>query len=255
LIIAIYNRSSKLSNLDLRVAIRAINRQLSEDFGTYWDLSGKLRLEPSNDAPIKQSRLPKQRYGGDQHHDAAVYVLDREPPASEGYHEAASGAAVPLGFVCLDSLGSSDEEWTVALSREALSLMVDPANNLLVQGPHLHDRRHLVLHAMNPCNAVRGETYEIEGVKVSNFVFPNYFMRSEHAFLDTDFLGRPEPGRALPRFGVAPGGVVHVWDDRITEGRRWQLLAYPGDDMAARFVKADNASRLSRTKLRQGSRP
>ena len=117
--------------------------------------------------------------------------------ATEGYHDG-NNADVPFGFVFLDACGEGADCWTVALSHEAIELVGDPLNNLLVQGPHPTDHRHLVFHQFELCDAVSGEFYEIEGVKVQNFVLPGWFSRKRRGRAQR--LPRPpEPGTSLAR--------------------------------------------------------
>ena len=71
------------------------------------------------------------------------------------------------------------EEWTVTLSHEALELVGDPEVNLLVQGPNPADATRTVFHWYEMCDAVQAETYDIDGVEVSNFVLPLYFTGGE----------------------------------------------------------------------------
>jgi hypothetical protein len=46
MIISVVNHTSgKVSDEDLQLVIRAINRQITEDFEPYWNLGATLRLE------------------------------------------------------------------------------------------------------------------------------------------------------------------------------------------------------------------
>ena len=64
-------------------------------------------------------------------------------------------------------------------SHEALELVGDSEVNLLVQGPHLADAKRTVFDWYEMCDEVQAETYEIDGVVVSNFLLPLYFTRGE----------------------------------------------------------------------------
>ena len=112
--------------------------------------------------------------------------------------------------------------------------MGDPLNNLLVQGPHPTDHRHLVFHQFELCDAVSGEYYEIEGVKVQNFVLPGWFARKVVDGARNDFLGRAEPGQSLAPFAIAPGGYLMFWDEHPPEGKKWT----PHYDTARRHGRA-----------------
>ena len=69
------------------------------------------------------------------------------------------------------------------------------------------------------CDAVQAESYEIEGIEVSNFVLPLYFTYDSEKNTDelgsrNDFLGtiNQVTGQTLASFGVNPGGYVVVRD-------------------------------------------
>jgi len=220
MLISVVNRSRHLPDAELQRAVRAINRQLAEDFEPHWQFSARLRVDGAGraahapDGEVSLPRLPGRRG------DAVIYLQDEPTVEAEGYHDK-NNEDVPFGFVFLDVCRQGGDDWTVALSHEAIELVGDPMSNLLVQGPHPRDRRHLVFHTFELCDPVQAETYEIDGVKVSNFVLPGWFVRAHVPGARNDFLGRPEAGKALEPFAIAPGGYLCFWDGDQPEGRRW----------------------------------
>jgi hypothetical protein len=246
MLISVVNRSDTLTDAHLQNAVRAVNRQLEEDFYPHWQFGARLRVDSAGRVPTQREKkidlptLPGRRG------DAVLYIADKATLAlTEGYHDG-NNDDVPFGFVFLDACSSGADDWTVALSHEAIELVGDPLNNLLVQGPHPTDHRHLVFHQFELCDAVSGEFYEIEGVKVQNFVLPGWFTRKAIAGARNDFLGRAEPGLSLPPFGIAPGGYLMFWDEKAPEGKKWTPHYDTGDGMAARKVAAKQAAMLSR---------
>ena len=246
MLISVVNRSRSLGDAALQNAVRAVNRQLEEDFYPHWQFGARLRVDSAGRAAAQREHkialptLPGRRG------DAVLYILDKPTMAgTEGYHDG-NNADVPFGFVFLDACTEGADSWTVALSHEAIELVGDPLNNLLVQGPHPADHRHLVFHQFELCDAVSGEFYEIEGVKVQNFVLPGWFARDSVDGVRNDFLGRVEPGQSLAPFAVAPGGYLMFWDERAPEGKKWTPHFDTGDGMAERKVATKMAARLSR---------
>ena len=62
MIISIINHSNgRLSDEEMQTAIRAINRQVSEDFQPYWSLGATLRLEGKAGAQPNKATLPVSR--------------------------------------------------------------------------------------------------------------------------------------------------------------------------------------------------
>jgi len=198
-----------VTDTDLLRSIRAVNRQLREDFEPYWSFGGELRLEG------KTGR--KRTFdAADMRGDAVLYLrtVCRIRDA-DGFHDA-HYSGVPYGFVFLELAHALDEDWRVTLSHEALELVGDPEANLLVQGPHPRHPRRTVFHYFEMCDAVQSESYEIDGVPLSNFVLPLYFTASQERGGRNDFLGTKHArGQTLKSFGVNPGGYIGFFDPSL----------------------------------------
>lgn len=206
MIISVINHTSgKVSDEDFQTVIRAVNRQIEEDFAPYWGLGARLRLEG------RSEEKPTEHSLADMRGDAVLYVWDHLDPDAKGYHDK-NDRGIPYGFIFLDLAAELAEPWSVTLSHEALELIGDPENNLFVAGPHPTVRRRRVFHWFEMCDAVQDEHYEIDGVKVSNFVLPLYFTSSAERGGRNDFLGRSHNGETLQSFGVNPGGYIGFYD-------------------------------------------
>ncbi len=207
MIISIINHTNgRLSDEELQVAIRAINRQIAHDFEPYWSLGAELRLEG------KSEKKPTKHSLADMRGDAVIYVWDKlDVEDALGYHDK-NDRGIPYGFVFVQLSDELEEEWSVTLSHEALELIGDPEANLLVVGPDPTDRRKRVFHWYELCDAVQAESYEVDGVRVSNFLLPLYFTSSDERGGRNDFLGRTYKGKTLLSFGVNPGGYLGYYD-------------------------------------------
>lgn len=60
----------------MQEAIRAINRQIVEDFEPYWSLGARLRLEG------KSGKKPSKQNLADMRGDAVIYLWDKRPRAA-----------------------------------------------------------------------------------------------------------------------------------------------------------------------------
>jgi hypothetical protein len=207
MIISVINHTNgKLTDEELQVVIRAINRQIAHDFEPYWSLSAELRLEG------KSEKKPTTHSLADMRGDAVLYVWDKiDVEDALGYHEK-NDRGIPYGFVFTDLSKELDEPWSVTLSHEALELIGDPETNLLVVGPNPNDRRKNVFHWYEMCDAVQAESYKVDDVMVSNFLLPLYFTSSDEKGGRNDFLGRSYKGKTLQSFGVNPGGYIGFFD-------------------------------------------
>jgi len=242
MIISVINHTNgKISDEELQGAIRSINRQIREDYEPYWHIGGELRLEGrSGTKPSKQNIT-------DMRGDAVLYLWDSvDVDGALGYHDT-TNAGVPYGFVFTELAKQLKEEWTVTLSHEALELVGDPEVNLLVQGPHPSDGNRTVFHWYEMCDAVQAETYEIDGVKVSNFVLPLYFTGGEEKGGRNDFLGRAYKGKTLRSFGVNPGGYVGFFDP---EKGDHDTFTAKGDGVAAKRLAIKSKMKGARRGIR-----
>ena len=245
MIISVINHTSgRLTDEQVQHAVRAINRQIQEDFEPYWSLGAQLRLEGrSEDSPGTQSL-------SDMRGDAVLYLWDKsDVPGALGYHDR-NHRGIPYGFVFLDIIEKFQENWTVTLSHEALEAVLDPEANLLVQGPHPADRRRDVFHWYEACDAVQAETYKIDEVEVSNFVLPLYFTASDETGGRNDFLGRPHDGQTLKSFGINPGGYVGFYDPKK---RDHETFSMKGDLVAARRLKFKQLAKEARRAVRHST--
>ncbi len=215
--IAIINFSG-VSDRETQRAIRAVNRQVIEDFMPIWGSGYVSKLHASQFAPDHPDILSEDPVPA----EAVIYLVDEPHLAGAlGYH-AMNNAEVPVGFV-FTSLG----DWTVTLSHEVLELIVDPTVNILVPGPHPNDPNATVLHAYEVCDAVERTVYDIDHITVSNFVTPQYFRDGDAPGTRNDFLGV-----GVGSFGLTPGSHIAffnlatgTWDVEIgAAGKRSRRL-------------------------------
>jgi hypothetical protein len=208
MIISVVNRSKQVSDDHLLQVIRAVNRQVREDFEPYWSMGATLRLEGRHGKRVDKLRLPELRG------DAVLYLADDADVADAiGYHDE-NARGIPFGFIFTEVAKRMGEDWSVTLSHEALELIGDPLANLLVSGPHPHEHRK-VFYWVEMADPVQSDVYEIEGVKVSNFLLPSYFDISAQPGGRHDFLGAMHDGKTLVPFGINPGGYLGYFDPKL----------------------------------------
>ena len=134
-----------LSDREVITAIRAVNRQIREDFAPYWNLSGELRLE-GNSGGEPDIDNPQDMQG-----EGIIYIWDDSNiPNALGYHQA-NHRGIPYGFVFVDIATELGENWTVTFSHEALELIGDRQANKLVHGPHPEKPGQMVYHWHEMC--------------------------------------------------------------------------------------------------------
>lgn len=246
MIISVINLThGKVTDAQMLPVIRAVNRQIKNDFEPYWSLGATLRLEghSNNDFRIDNP--------ADMRGDAVLYILDKITAAADGEHDM-NLHGIPYGVVYLELSKQLDEDWSVTLSHEALELIADPEVNLLVSGPHPDPKlTREVFFWYEMCDAVQDESYLLDGIKVSNFVLPLYYTGSDEYDGRNDFLGTiNKDGTRLKSFGVNPGGYAGFYDPK----ERAQITYDAGNARAKARIKIKSKVKNTRRGARYSKR-
>jgi len=247
MIISVINHTKAISDEEVQGALRAINRQIREDFEPYWSMGAELRLEGRSQDKPRKNKDGKDDDLADMRGSAVIYLWDEvDVDEALGYHDR-NHRGIPFGFVFTELSKQLGENWTVTLSHEALELIGDPEVNLLVMGPHPAEPGRDVFHWYEMCDAVQTETYEIDGIQVSNFVLPLYFTDGDERGGRNDFLGRSHGGKTLRSFGVNPGGYVGFFDPQKGDHDTFSLK---NDGLAARRLEIKSKAKGTRRSVR-----
>ncbi len=236
---------TKIPDADLQTVVRAINRQIAEDFEPVWNWSARVRLEGRAGAkPSSTERFPEELRG-----DAIMYLATKvDSDGVLGFHDK-NFAGLPFGFVSTELSEKLDEAWTVTLSHETLELVGDASSNCYAAGPHPKDAKRTVMHWYEMCDAVQDESYSIDGIQVSNFVLPLYFTPGDERGGRNDFLGTlTKAGTRLASFGTNPGGYIGFFDPKTGKDSTFEL---PGDKRAAERQRIKDEIGLARRSTRR----
>jgi hypothetical protein len=159
--IAVINKTEKkpIPARDLAKVVAALQKQVERDFAPVWRIEAHLSLLREGEA------LP---------HDAWwLALLDTSDRADDlGYHDL-TGTGLPLGKAFVATAEDDDMPWSVVLSHELLEMLIDPYINL---SAFVRDSRSGLLYGYEVCDPVRSDSYRIDGVEVSNFVYPDWFL-------------------------------------------------------------------------------
>src|SRR4051794_1870884 len=105
--ITVSNCSNQPDTRVLQV-IRAINRQIREDFRPYWSMDAQLRLSRRPDGPVDPHHL------ADLRGDAVLYLFDAVQDEADagilGLHDE-NFRGVPFGFVFTEISEQLGEDW------------------------------------------------------------------------------------------------------------------------------------------------
>jgi len=199
--IAVINASTVVNDLDVKKMVDAIQVQIDRDWTPAWGIPAKLTVVPHGQKP--PSGMWWQT------------IFDTADQAGAlGYHDLTS-AGLPIGKVFAKTTLEAGDRVSVTLSHEVLEMLGDPDINLMVQkGPRGY--------AYEVCDAVEDDSlgYDINGVRVSDFVYPQYFETFWHKgaakFDHLGHLSGPVPS-------LTHGGYMSYLD--FTSGQWKQVTA------------------------------
>lgn len=236
--LTIANISSTLSRQDITKAVAAIGHQVSEHFQPEWGKSAQLATTALTIAP---HATPIEG-----NHHAIIYVGDSSQDPTTGvenalgYHSR-NHARIPYGFIYLDICKRYGELWTVTLSHEVLELLEDPTAAKVVTGPAPNNPQASVYYDLEVCDPTQGDTYDIDGVAVSNFVGRAYFGQYGGSG-KTNYLDLQ-----LDPFGVRPKGYFQFEDGT-------QVYQVNGDRVTQSMIEAKRLMGKARRNARRAAR-
>lgn len=209
--VSIVNRSTVLSDAEIGKRLPSFQTQVGRDFHRYWGIGATL------DFVGKTVNPPKN-------HWQLIVADDSDQAGALGYHELTSDG-MPLGFVFAKTDMNYGYNWTITLSHELLEMLADPNINLTA-----FDDSASRMYAYEVCDACEADEfgYQINGVWVSDFVFPGWF--------EPNFVGENERFDYMKKiknpFQLLSGGYIGVFD--IYAGTGWYpLFAKKGMDKKA----------------------
>jgi len=200
---------------NLTAIAAALQKQVQQHFAPFWGVS----------ATVSAGTAPGPN-------DWVIGMFkDADQPGALGYHdETPNGLPLAKIFPLLDAQDGANVSTTI--SHELLEMLGDPYLTRAAQGP---DGRFWAYEA---CDAVEQDEYEIDGIKVSDFVTPHYFEPPKVLTgVRLDFLGLVKKP-----FEVRPGGYMQ-WN----RGTGWHQIFH--QEQAPRAYRCREATRSGRRKL------
>jgi hypothetical protein len=198
--IAVINASTVLKDEDVQKALPSFQIQVTRDFCPIWGIDTTLTF-------FSKDQIPPKDYW-------QLVILDNSDQAGAlGYHDR-SPAGLPLGKVFAGTDIRYGYNWTITFSHELLEMLADPEINLTVFNEAKKGGR---LYAYENCDAVEDDSfgYEIDGVMVSDFVTPLWFMPDMPTGSQFDFKGHVTNPLELMK-----GGYISYYD--IKKGGGWK---------------------------------
>lgn len=207
--IAVINKSSTVKDVDISRVVSALQKQVNRDFVPAWGIGCDLTIYPRNSTP------PPTAW--------QLIILDDSDQADNlGYHQV-TASGLPLGKVFARTAQAS---WTVTASHELLEMLADPGINryALSFEPVNNDLNWVLFYAYEVCDPCHldSDGYMIDGVQVSDFVFPAWFQSGLPVGTRYDFQNK-----ITQAFQLLPQGVIQVFDVTSGYGFRNQFASPP----------------------------
>ncbi len=199
-LISVFNHSKRITDTDCVAMVHSVGRQFARDIGPIWGQCPAIEFVPKGKKASK---------GG-----VPCTISDTpDTPGAAGYHfEGPDGIPVIKVFTFEGGLAlKGGEAVSVTFSHEGAELSGDAPANLWADSPDGSDV------ALELCDPVEGDTYEIDGVSVSNFVYPAYFDPNAQKGEKFDFMGK-----LTAPFTMTPGGYMIK---RTEPGQATQVFA------------------------------
>lgn len=153
--IAIVKQTDQIQDSDLVEVAAALSKQATEDFGPSWGVPANVNYYADS------KKIPLGTW-------PIIIMDDIKEPGAAGYHTDENGQ--PYALV------QYADSWSVTVSHEMLEMLEDPLGKTLHAAksikPGEGNVRYLV-EVADPCEDI---SYEIDGVDVSDFVTPYYYM-------------------------------------------------------------------------------
>lgn len=224
--ISVLNPSTVVSDDEVEALVPVLQKQIVS-FRDSWNTDAELVFVPKDQTPATGSWW--------------ISVLDNSDQAGAlGYHDV-TNEGLPLGKVFAGTDLANGYKVSVTFSHELLEILADPEINRCV---FLQKKNGSgVIVAYESCDAVEADAlgYDIDGVTVSDFVTPRWFMP-----------GFPGPYDFLEHCSkplqLLPGGYISVFD--VTKGTGWQQVT--ADEAVDLQEEADP---MARSSARAASRP
>lgn len=201
--IAVMNASTVVTDdKQVQKVVDALQTQVSRDFAPAWGIDADLRFVPKGSKP--------------QPGEWWLVILDNSDQAGAlGYHDLTS-QGLPLGKVFAKSDMAFGEQWSGTASHELLEMLGDPNINLTVFEESTSGGR---LYAYEVCDACEAEQfgYKINGVLVSDFVFPSWFESFRKKGTQFDLRKKIKKP-----FQLLSGGYIGIYD--VKSGSGWTQL-------------------------------
>jgi hypothetical protein len=193
--VALVSETPKVGASELSVVSAAIQAQVTRDFGPMWGVTATVDAFPSMTDVPRGSR--------------PVRVQENIHAADAGYHQDEHNQ--PFALV---KWGNG---WSMTASHETLEMLADPTGHRLHPASSPADSTRKVMVGIEVCDPCSETSYLINGVRVSDFVTPLFYITPAVP------SGRySHTGQVTEPLTVIEGGYISFLDP--ADGRKYQWI-------------------------------
>jgi hypothetical protein len=205
--VAVLNLSSQVSPEEVRKVVASLQKQLDRDFAPAWGIDAELTFVPQGEEPEPGSWW-------------LVIEDEGQYPGVLGYHYVTK-EGLPEVRISVSAAKAGFLSWTMAASHDLMEMLVNPQLNLTVFVPESNMTSGR-LYGREICDPVSHATmaYLIDGVVVSNFVYPAWF----EAFRKPGSVQFDHGSRLSAPFECGPNCYMSIFD---VQGSGWRHFFGP----------------------------
>jgi hypothetical protein len=185
--IACFNKAKTALGVDLDKLIAAMQEYVNKSVAPVWGAPANL---------VKTTGFKKGQW-------AMVFLDNADQAGALAYHDLTPDG-LPISKVFVKTTLDDQQLVSVSASHELVEMLVDPAINMLTTGPEAD-----LVYAYESADPVEGFSFAVEGIEMSDFVFPSYF-ETFHAPGSVRF---DQMGKVQKPFEILKDGYQSIFKD------------------------------------------
>jgi len=214
--IACFNQATEPLGVDLDDLIKAMQAYVDQHVVPVWSTPANL---------VKSTDFIPGAW-------AMVFLDDADQPGALAYHDLTPDGW-PLSKVFVRTTIQNGDKVSVSASHELVEMLVDPAINMMTTGPNLK-----TIYAYESADPVEQLTFDVNGIPMSDFVYPSYFEVFRKAgstqFDRLDEVNKP--------FQILSGGYQIIF-----KNGKWSQI-FGSESKTKRFKKEDRRGHRSESR-------
>jgi hypothetical protein len=192
---------NEISPSELAHVAGALQKQVTRDLAPSWHLPATVVSQPD------PKKVP--------HGYWPITVMGQiDAPGALGYHSDEHNQ--PFSVV------QFDRDWPITCSHEVLEMLGDPFGSRMIVGDSPIREQGRVQYLLELCDPCEAFVYNVDGVRVSDFLLPRYHQPFSREQTPYSFTGRLRHARE-----VAPGGYLSWYVPKTREW--WQRTYFQGN--------------------------